>query len=125
MTLALRITLFLAALMTFGYMTIKVRDSKMRLEDSLFWFCFSALLLLVSIFPQVFFWLSNIAGTMSPSNFVFLFFIFVLLIVCFRLSVRISQLDTKLRELTQQLAIEKYERHWSGESQLKEKGVKE
>ena len=111
MTLALRITLFAASLLTFGYMTVKIRDSKMRLEDSLFWFCFSALLLLASIFPQVFFWLSNLVGTMAPSNFVFLFFIFILLIVCFRLSVRLSQLDTKLRELTQQLAIEKHERH--------------
>ena len=111
MTLPLRITLFAASLLTFSYMTVKIRDSKMRLEDSLFWFCFSALLLLASIFPQVFFWLSNLVGTMAPSNFVFLFFIFILLIVCFRLSVRLSQLDTKLRELTQQLAIEKHERH--------------
>ena len=111
MTLPLRITLFAASLLTFGYMTVKIRDSKMRLEDSLFWFCFSALLLLTSVFPQVFFWLSNLVGTMAPSNFVFLFFIFILLIVCFRLSVRLSQLDTKLRELTQQLAIEKFERH--------------
>lgn len=119
MTLPLRITLFAASLLTFGYMTVKIRDSKMRLEDSLFWFCFSALLLLASIFPQVFFWLSNFVGTMSPSNFVFLFFIFILLIVCFRLSVRLSQLDTKLRELTQQLAIEKLERHQNDERHVK------
>ena len=119
MTLPLRITLFAASLLTFGYMTVKIRDSKMRLDDSLFWFCFSALLLLASIFPQVFFWLSNLVGTMSPSNFVFLFFIFILLIVCFRLSVRLSQLDTKLRELTQQLAIEKLERHQNDERHVK------
>ena len=119
MTLPLRITLFAASLLTFGYMTLKIRDSKMCLEDSLFWFCFSALLLLASIFPQVFFWLSNLVGTMAPSNFVFLFFIFILLIVCFRLSVRLSQLDTKLRELTQQLAIEKLERHHNDESHMK------
>ena len=119
MTLPLRITLFAASLLTFGYMTVKIRDSKMRLEDSLFWFCFSALLLLASIFPQVFFWLSNFVGTMAPSYFVFLFFIFILLIVCFRLSVRLSQLDTKLRELTQQLAIEKFERHHNDETHAK------
>lgn len=119
MTLPLRITLFAASLLTFGYMTVKIRHSKMRLEDSLFWFCFSTLLLLASIFPQVFFWLSNVVGTMSPSNFVFLFFIFILLIVCFRLSVRLSQLDTKLRELTQQLAIEKLERHQNDERHAK------
>ncbi|MFR2917725.1 MAG: DUF2304 domain-containing protein, partial [Eggerthellaceae bacterium] len=51
------------------------------------------------------------AGTMSPANFVFLFFIFVLLIQSFSLTMRISQADTKIRELTQQLAIEKFERY--------------
>ena len=111
MTVSLRIVLFVMALLTFGYMTLKVRDSKIRLEDSLYWFCFSGLLLLVSVFPQVFFWLSDLVGTLSVSNFVFLFFIFVLLLVCFRLSVRISLLDSQLRELTQHLAIEKFERH--------------
>ncbi len=41
----------------------------------------------------------------------FLFFIFILLIQCFTLNMRISQVDTKLKELTQQLAIEKFERY--------------
>ena len=92
----------------------------MRLEDSLFWLCFAVLLLIVSIFPGIFYLLSSIAGTMSVSNFVFLFFIFVLLIECFTLSVRVSQLDTKLRNLTQQLAIEKYERY-SNDKKMREK----
>ena len=54
MMLPLHITLFAASLLTFGYTTVKIRDSKMRLEDSLFWFCFSALLLLASIFLRCF-----------------------------------------------------------------------
>ena len=48
---------------------------------------------------------------MAPVNFVFLFFIFVLLVQSFSLTMRISQADTKIRELTQQLAIEKFERY--------------
>ena len=47
------ITLFAASLLTFGYATVKIRDSKMRFEGSLFWFCFSALLL-ASIFLRCF-----------------------------------------------------------------------
>ena len=111
MTLALRITLILVSFLTLLYIIRKIRASKLRLEDSLFWLCFAVLLLIVSIFPGIFYMLSSIVGTMSVSNFVFLFFIFVLLIECFTLSVRVSQLDTKLRNLTQQLAIEKYERY--------------
>lgn len=111
MTLALRITLVLVSLLTLIYIIRKIRASKLRLEDSIFWLCFAVLLLVVSIFPGIFYLLSAIAGTMSVANFVFLFFIFVLLIECFTLSVRVSQLDTKLRNLAQQLAIEKFERH--------------
>lgn len=111
MTTALRITLIVASLLLLIFIAKKVRSSKVKLEDSIFWFCFAALLLIVSIFPQVFYVLSNIAGTMAPVNFVFLFFIFVLLVQSFNLTMRISQADTKIRELTQQLAIEKYERY--------------
>ena len=120
MTLALRITLVLVSFLTLLYIIRKIRASKLRLEDSLFWLCFAVLLLIVSIFPGIFYLLSSIAGTMSVSNFVFLFFIFVLLIECFTLSVRVSQLDTKLRNLTQQLAIEKYERY-SNDKKMREK----
>lgn len=120
MTLALRITLVLVSFLTLLYIIRKIRASKLRLEDSLFWLCFAVLLLIVSIFPGIFYLLSSIVGTMSVSNFVFLFFIFVLLIECFTLSVRVSQLDTKLRNLTQQLAIEKYERY-SNDKNMREK----
>ena len=52
---------------------------------------------------------------MAPVNFVFLFFIFILLIQSFNLTMRVSQADTKIRELTQQLAIEKFERRVNDE----------
>lgn len=111
MTTALRITLIVASLLLLVFIAKKVRSSKVKLEDSIFWFCFAVLLLIASIFPQIFYVLSDIAGTMAPVNFVFLFFIFVLLVQSFNLTMRISQADTKIRELTQQLAIEKYERY--------------
>ena len=61
--------------------------------------------------PQIFFVVSDFAGIISPANLVFLVFIFILLILGFNLSVHLSQTDTKLKELTQQLAIEKFERY--------------
>ena len=111
MTPALRLTLILVSLITLVFVAKRVRSSKIKLEDSVFWFCFAAILLLVSLFPGVFYLLSDLVGTMSPANFVFLFFIFILLIQSFSLTMRISQADTRIRELTQQLAIEKFERY--------------
>ena len=117
MTLELRITLIVVSILTVLFIVKKVRDSKVKLEDSLFWFCFASLVLICSIFPGIFYFLSNVVGTYAPVNFVFLFFIFVLLLQSFHLSMRISQADTKIRELTQQLAIEKFERHQNAKEQ--------
>lgn len=111
MTIVLRIVLIVVALCTFIFIGKKVRNAKVKLEDSIFWFCFAGVILIFSLFTQIFFWLSDMAGTMAPVNFVFLFFIFILLIQSFNLSMRISQADTKIKELTQQLAVEKFERY--------------
>ena len=111
MTPELRILLFAVSLVTLIFILRKVRSSKVKLEDSIFWFCLAVLILIFSIFPDVFYWISGLAGTDAPVHFVFLFFIFVLLIQSFNMSMRISQADTRIKELTQQLAVEKFERY--------------
>lgn len=116
MSLVLRIGLIVVSLLTLIFITRKVRNAQIRLEDSIFWFCVAGLLLVLSIFPQIFFVISNLAGIISPANLVFLLFIFVLLILGFNLSVHLSQTDAKLKELTQQLAVEKFERYCSDRS---------
>ena len=111
MSLVLRIGLIVVSILTLIFITRKVRNAQVRLEDSIFWFCVAGLLLILSIFPQIFYVISDFAGIISPANLVFLLFIFILLILGFNLSVHLSQTDTKLKELPQQLAIEKFERY--------------
>lgn len=111
MSIVLRAGLIIVSLLTLIFITRKVRKSQIRLEDSLFWVIVAIVLLIISIFPEIIFGLSRFAEVESPANLVFLCFIFILLILGFNLSVRTSQTDTKLKELTQQLAIEKYERY--------------
>lgn len=111
MTLTLRVVLVLVSLMTLLFVMRKVRSSKIRLEDSMVWILFSGVLFVLSVFPGIFDFLAELAGVYSTVNFVFLFFIFVLLILCFSLNMKVSQMDTKIKELTQLLAIEKFERY--------------
>lgn len=111
MSLILRIGLIVVSIFTLIFITRKVRNAQVKLEDSIFWFCVAFVLLILSIFPQIFFAISDFAGIISPANLVFLLFIFILLILGFNLSVHLSQTDTKLKELTQQLAVEKFERY--------------
>ena len=111
MTLTLRVVLVLVSLMTLLFVMRKVRSSKIRLEDSMAWILFSGVLFVLSVFPGIFDFLAELAGVYSTVNFVFLFFIFVLLILCFSLNMKVSQMDTKIKEFTQLLAIEKFERY--------------
>lgn len=121
MTIELRAALIVVSLLTLLFVAKRTRSSKVRLEDLIFWVCFAAIIFLLSIFPQVFYWLSDLIGTYAPVNFVFLFFIFILLVQSFHLSMRISQADTKIKELTQQLAVEKFERYQNDKANLSEK----
>ena len=111
MSLALRIVLLVAASLLFIFLMASIRQSKMRIEDSLFWIVLSVLILLLSIFPDIASVLSRLFGFIAPVNFVFLLFIFILLLKEYFTSKRISELDTKVKELTQQLAIEQLEHH--------------
>ena len=66
---------------------------------------FSAALLVLAFFPGIAYWASNLLGFQSPINFVYVVIIFLLLAKLFLLSIRVSQLDSRLRILTEQVAL--------------------
>lgn len=106
MTGMLRICLIAASVLTMLGIMHKIRRSKVRIEDSIYWVLFSMILIVFSVFPQVAYWMSDLVGTYSPSNFIFTLVIFLLLIKIFSMTVRISQLETKLQELVQKIALD-------------------
>ena len=107
----LRIVLVVAAIAMVVFVALNVRKSKVRFEDTLPWLGLSLLILLISLAPWIMSALSRVMGFQSPVNLVFLFFIAVLLVVCFRMSLHISELEIKLKELTQQVAVDRLDHH--------------
>ena len=108
---ALRVILLIAAIGLVVFLLHSIKKSKMSIEDALFWMGFSFLILLMSIFPEIPSFLSDTIGFMSPVNFVFLFFIFVLIIRDFLSNRRISQLENRVKELTQQIALDRLDHY--------------
>ncbi|MDL2324931.1 DUF2304 domain-containing protein [Ruminococcaceae bacterium OttesenSCG-928-A16] len=106
----LRIALIVSSLLTAGFMLRHIRSAKVQIKDSVFWIIFSFFILLLSLFPNIAGWASNLLGIASPINFVFLFIIFVLLVHQFYASVRISQMETKMKLLAQQIALDEKDR---------------
>ncbi|MCH4184706.1 MAG: DUF2304 domain-containing protein [Eggerthellaceae bacterium] len=116
MTIALQIILIVAAIGLVYFVARGIRKFKMRIEDSLFWIFLSALILILSIFPQIATACADIAGFQAPVNFIFLFFIFVLLLKCFYTSRHTSQLENKVKELAQQVALDRLDHYQRKES---------
>lgn len=107
MTLEFRIILILVSVVTLFGIIKKVRNAKVQIENSIFWIAFSTLLLILSIFPQIAVFATDLLGMYSTVNFIFLFVIFVLLIHQFSNSIKISQLENKIKDLTQEIAVRK------------------
>ena len=116
----LQITLVAASIGLFAFIGQSIKKAKMRIEDSLFWVVLAVLIFLLSVFPQIAAFFSNLLGFQAPVNFIYLFFIFVLLVKSFTSSKHISELDNKVKELSQQIAVDRldhYERKELGRDQ--------
>lgn len=118
MSMMLRITLIAASVLTTAAILHKIRRSKVQIEDAIFWVLFSGVLIMFSVFPQVAYLLSDLVGIQAPSNFIFMLVIFLLLVKIFAMSVRISQLEAKLRELVQVIAIDNLEKQMGTQDEV-------
>ena len=101
----IRVCLIVGSLITAAYVLRRVRHAKVQIEDTIFWLLFSAALLVLAFFPGIAYWASNLLGFQSPINFVYVVIIFLLLAKLFLLSIRVSKLDSRLRILTEQVAL--------------------
>jgi len=106
MTVLLRIILVLCSLSTSAIMLRKIRQSKLQIEYIVFWVFFAVILIILSIFPDLAVWGSNALGIYSPPNFVFLIILFMMIIKIFLSSIEISNLEYRIKELAQKLAID-------------------
>lgn len=109
MSVAFRIILIVASILTLLYMLHKIRKSQLRIENSLFWIVFAFALVILGIFPQIAIGLSELLGLQSPANLVFLFIIFILMVRLFQMTINLSRLEDKLRSLIQHEAIREHE----------------
>ncbi len=54
-------------------------------------------------------WLTHLCGMVAPVNFLFLVMIFILLLRTFIMSIRMAELEEKVKNLTQKIAIQNHE----------------
>ena len=105
MSFRFRVLLLAAAVLAFLFMIHNIRKSKFVISDSIFWFFFSALLVLLAVVPEIAYYFTKQLGIISASNLVYLVVIGLLIIRIFQMDLRISDLSAKLKTLVQNQAI--------------------
>ena len=85
MSIYIRILLIIGACSLLLFMLKKIRQSKLKIEYVVFWFCFSSILVLM----------------------VFLIIIFILIVKLFFNTIQMSALENKVDSLAQQIAIDR------------------
>ena len=105
-----RVLLIVVSLLTTFYILKKIRQSKLQIEYAIFWILFAGVLIVFSLFPWLVSMFTRLIGMQLPVNFIFMFFIFVLLVKMFLMTIELSTLENKVKDLTQELALEEKER---------------
>lgn len=104
-----RVLLVVVSIFFFWYILRKIRKSQLQIEHAIFWVGLSVVFIIFSVFPKSVYFLTNICGMVAPVNFLFLAMIFILLLKTFTMSIRMGQMEEKIKNLTQQVAIQKNE----------------
>ena len=95
--------------MSFLLCVMKIKQSKLKVENSVTWMVGSIILILMSIFSDVVGWLSGLLGFVSPVNFVFLIMITFLLMQTFIDNIHITALNEKIKDLDHYIALKEHE----------------
>lgn len=108
MALPLQITLIVVSVCFVIVVFYNVNKRRLSMKYSLLWLLLALVMLVMAVFPQAVAWISPLVGIETPSNFVFLVALVLLLAICFTLTVIVSKQALKIQTLIQWMAINQH-----------------
>lgn len=115
MNIKIQIIIAIGVLFALGFIVNMIRRKKLELRYALVWLGVGTSILILDCFPELIAWLSEKVGIESPVNMLFFFGFCFSLIIIFVLTMAMSRMSIRIKELTQALAL--YEK------EIKEKSV--
>ena len=107
MTVIFRVILVIVSILTMAFM---IRQAKVQIEAALFWVIMALILVVFSLFPAVADACAHLLGIYSTPNFLFLFMIFLLIVKVFGMTLQMSQMESRQKELVQRIALDQKDR---------------
>ena len=110
MTVIFRVILVIVSILTMAFMMRKIRQAKVQIEAALFWVIMALILVVFSLFPAVADACAHLLGIYSTPNFLFLFMIVLLIVKVFGMTLQMSQMESRQKELVQRIALDQKDR---------------
>ena len=88
-----------------GMIVMLIKNEKIEIKYAIIWLCFSGVMVLFSIFPQIVYILGDITRVINPVNFVFMIQIIFILLILVSVSAVISGFSRKIKRLAQSNAL--------------------
>lgn len=108
-SLKLQIILLVGSVICLVLLINFIRKYRLELKYSMLWFVVTIFSILLSIFPKMLNVISNLMGIELPVNALFLLTFFGLIVIILSLTLELSKSTMKVKELSQEIGILKYE----------------
>lgn len=82
-----------------------LRTRRIREKYAAIWILLTLAVVVLGLFPELAFWLSDLLGVQTPVNLVFAVALVVLAAVCLQLSTEVSTLEEETRTLAEEFAL--------------------
>ena len=105
MNIRIQIIVGIIVILALGVIINMIRQKKLELRYALSWLLVGVAIFILDCFPQLMTWLSGKLGIASPVNMLFFFGFCFSLMIIFVLTVAISRMSIRIKELTQRLAL--------------------
>lgn len=105
MNIKIQIIIAIGVLIALGVIVNMIRRKNLELRHALAWLAVGVSVLVLDCFPQLITWISKQIGIASPVNMLFFFGFCFSLVIIFTLTVAISRMSIRIKQLAQEVAL--------------------
>lgn len=82
-----------------------LRQRTLNLKYTLLWLASGAIMLILAVFPQILGWFAALVGIYEPTNALFAFMFFCVIIILMSITAIVSKLNEKSKQTIQAIAL--------------------
>ena len=105
MNIRIQIIVAVAVVITLSVIVNMIRKKRLELRYALAWLLVGVSVLILDCFPALITWLARKVGIASPVNMLFFFGFCFSLVIIFVLTISISRMSIRIKQLAQKLAL--------------------